>query len=441
MKDDIEELPRRTATLIVAASDSKDKSRADYVCDGTADQAEINQAINDLPTNGGKVLLLEGTYNISASITILKNNVTLEGQGAGTKLFLVNGANCNVIQVGNGSTALEGIRIANLRIDGNKANQTGTSHGIYFNAGPTCLITKSVVENCIIEGCYDNGILLFYSKNNTITGNQINSNGSCGIYLAALSNNTIIGNQINSNGGCGIYLYYTGNNTVTGNQINSNSSYGIYLYYTGNNTITENQVNANDSYGIYLYYSNNNTITENQVNANTSHGIYLASSDYNLIIGNRCQGNLGYGINISDAASDNNLVVKNYLTENIVGSLNDAGTGTIKGAFVDNDNVPGQGEHIQINTQTANYTLVLSDDGKLINMNSSSALTLTVPANSSVPFPIGTRIYVRKGGTGNVTISGATGVTINAPFGNTITTQYQTVVLMKVDTNTWDLLA
>jgi hypothetical protein len=98
-------------------------------------------------------------------------------------------------------------------------------------------------------------------------------------------------------------------------------------------------------------------------------------------------------------------------------------------------------EYIPINTQTTNYTLVFADAGKLINMNSSSALTLTVPANSSVPFPVGTRIYVRKGGTGDVTITGATGVTINAPFGNTITTQYQTVVLMKVDTNTWDLLA
>jgi hypothetical protein len=98
-------------------------------------------------------------------------------------------------------------------------------------------------------------------------------------------------------------------------------------------------------------------------------------------------------------------------------------------------------QYLAINTQTANYTLVLTDAGKLINMNSSSALTLTVPTNSSVAFPIGTIIKVRKGGAGDVTISGATGVTINAPFGNTITTQYQTVALMKVDTNTWDLLA
>jgi len=97
-------------------------------------------------------------------------------------------------------------------------------------------------------------------------------------------------------------------------------------------------------------------------------------------------------------------------------------------------------EYIPINTHTANYTLVFADAGKLINMNASAAVTLTVPANSSVPFPIGTRIYVRKGGTGDVTISGATGVTINQPFGNVLNTTAQWAVLIKIDTDTWDLV-
>jgi len=431
---------KRTATIIVAANDSLDKTRADYVCDGIADQEEINNAINALPTSGGRVLLLEGTYNISAPITILKNNVTLEGQGVGTKLFLVNEANCDVIQVGNGTTALEGIKIANLKIDGNKANQVETSHGIYFYGASGYLISKSVIENCIVENCYSSGIYCNYLENSIVTRNQTNLNDAAGIFLNYTNNTIVIENQLNSNFD-GIYMYSASYNTITENQANSNNRYGIYIRNSSNNnTIIGNQTNSN-GYGIYLYGSNDNIITENQANSNISYdGIYLAFSNNNTIIGNRCQGNGGYGINIYDSFSNNNLVVKNYLTGNTTGSLNDAGTGTIKGAFVDNDNVPGQREHLQINTQTTNYTLVLSDDGKLINMNASSAVTLTVPANSSVSFPIGTRIYVRKGGAGDVTISGATGVTINAPFGNTITTQYQTVALMKVGTDTWDLI-
>jgi hypothetical protein len=45
------------------------------------------------------------------------------------------------------------------------------------------------------------------------------------------------------------------------------------------------------------------------------------------------------------------------------------------------------------NANTGNYTLVLADRGKSILMNGSS-LTLTIPANSAVPFPVGTVIIV-----------------------------------------------
>jgi hypothetical protein len=45
------------------------------------------------------------------------------------------------------------------------------------------------------------------------------------------------------------------------------------------------------------------------------------------------------------------------------------------------------------NSQTANYQLVLADRGKSILMNGSS-LTLTIPANSAVAFPVGTVIII-----------------------------------------------
>ncbi len=75
------------ATKIVAASNTLDKTRADvgYVCDGTADQVEIQNAITALGTTGGAVYLLEGTYNISGSIN-MTTGVSLIGAGAGTSL-------------------------------------------------------------------------------------------------------------------------------------------------------------------------------------------------------------------------------------------------------------------------------------------------------------------------------------------------------------------
>ncbi|MGB9730018.1 MAG: hypothetical protein ACPL1B_09160, partial [Thermoprotei archaeon] len=76
-------------------------------------------------------------------------------------------------------------------------------------------------------------------------------------------------------------------------------------------------------------------------------------------------------------------------------------------------------QFITTNAQTGtSYTLALSDAGKLVVLTNSSAITVTVPANSSVPFPIGTQIDFLQGGTGKVTFSPASGVTINSKSGN-----------------------
>lgn len=98
----------------------------------------------------------------------------------------------------------------------------------------------------------------------------------------------------------------------------------------------------------------------------------------------------------------------------------------------------GYVDTLTFNAQTAGYTLVLSDAGKLVTMSSASALTLTIPLNASVAFPIGTCIYVSQAGAGTVTIAGAGGVTLVNPFSSfTTAAQYAEVRLLKTNTDTW----
>ena len=70
------------SALVVAASDSPDLSRAqaDYVCDGAADQVEIQRALSALGNAGGTVTLTEGTFYLSGDLNI-PSNVILEGKG------------------------------------------------------------------------------------------------------------------------------------------------------------------------------------------------------------------------------------------------------------------------------------------------------------------------------------------------------------------------
>lgn len=97
--------------------------------------------------------------------------------------------------------------------------------------------------------------------------------------------------------------------------------------------------------------------------------------------------------------------------------------------------------YITENAQTGTtYTLVIDDDHKLVSCSNSSAITLTIPTNESVAFPVGTQILILQKGTGQVTIGKATGVTVNSVNGaNKTVAQYSMAGLIKLATDTWIL--
>lgn len=97
-------------------------------------------------------------------------------------------------------------------------------------------------------------------------------------------------------------------------------------------------------------------------------------------------------------------------------------------------------KYLTVSTQTASYTLALSDAGKMVEMSVASANTLTVPPNSSVAFPVGTVIPVTQSSTGFTTITPGSGVTIVEPFSRfMLRKQNSTATLVKRATNTWVL--
>jgi parallel beta-helix repeat protein len=187
----------RSEAVLVAASNSSDadKAAADYVADGDTvaagdgDQVEINNALSRADPasaisgarKSGKVYLFAGTYTIDASVS-MPNNTTLVGAGRGTVITLPNSFNASINAVTNTTTGGNGtgVVVQNLRLDGNKANQTsGATNGIYFN-GVGSGTGSSAVQGGKIVGVWSNGwygghgINLSSSSNNTVTGNTDN---------------------------------------------------------------------------------------------------------------------------------------------------------------------------------------------------------------------------------------------------------------------------
>ena len=188
----------------------------DYLCDGTADQVEIIAALNALPATGGEVVILDGTYNITASINIPKNNVSIRGNGNATilKRMFNSSIQEGVITLTNRS----GCKIANLQIDGNKVSYTSTNNnGIYLSSSSNNTITGNTCNN------NDSGIYLSSSSNNTITGNTcIRGTGQAGDYISTqhtirlvgtsnnynlISNNNCMGKAVTVDGGTGNSVY------------------------------------------------------------------------------------------------------------------------------------------------------------------------------------------------------------------------------------------
>jgi hypothetical protein len=91
-----------------------------------------------------------------------------------------------------------------------------------------------------------------------------------------------------------------------------------------------------------------------------------------------------------------------------------------------------------LNTQTASYTLVLADAGKVIPVSNASANNVTVPPNSSVAFPTGSVITLIQTGAGQTTIVAGAGVTIQSENSKLkLKAQYATAGLLKIATDTW----
>jgi parallel beta-helix repeat protein len=365
----------RGRTIVVAASNSIDTTLAPaaYRCDGVDDQVEINAAIVALGATGGTVILLEGTYNITASIN-LASNTTLMGEGAGTLLRIPNGHNADLAVISGNQVS--NVLVAELRADGNKANQAaGNGQGVYFNT-----VTYSKIVNCWMEnmnsgiGDLGEGIYLLDSDYITVANNTCVENEDCGIclegssyntiednvsynndgegielYLAGNNGNAIVGNNCQSNGGSGIVLWgASDSNTIVGNISQDNTDHGVYFFTSagvgpsyctiaGNVTMgngdtgifldrdcAHNLIDGNncstDLIGIHLYSSDNNTITGNNCSITQFYGIELTDSDNNTVTGNTCGGPIfvtGPDVGIGLFDSNYNLITGNTCNQNL----------------------------------------------------------------------------------------------------------------------------
>jgi hypothetical protein len=139
----------RAATVLVAANNAPTavKNAADYLCDGTDDEVQINQAATDIGSTG-KLQLSEGTFSINnGGVVCNGHSVTIEGAGRGhranathgasaigTRLIAASGITGPILTVAaaSGSEPLYGSFLKDFSIDG--AGLGTTIDGIFWRS-------------------------------------------------------------------------------------------------------------------------------------------------------------------------------------------------------------------------------------------------------------------------------------------------------------------
>ncbi|MFX0187679.1 MAG: NosD domain-containing protein [Candidatus Hodarchaeota archaeon] len=162
------------------------------------------------------------------------------------------------------------------------------------------------IENCEVynSGSFvlDAGIKLYNTINGKIINNICSQNKN-GIFLWNSNDNTVSGNIANKNDNIGIPIVYSDDNTISGNIINDNSDAGLFLFVSERNTVSGNTVNDNDAEGLYLYSSDDNSVTGNNFIDNTYGILIMGTSSYNTFYLNSF-----YSSSISHAKYDSSYI-------------------------------------------------------------------------------------------------------------------------------------
>lgn len=383
----------RSATYVVAASNAPAhvKAQADYVCDGTDDNVEIQVALNALPAGGGVVQLTAGTFTLSANIVAYGSYRTLQGTGSATIIkattdvvvilsnyavwrnLTFDGQSARSVRPYTNGTdwLMENITMLNSTQPAGFALATNVRGKIinssFFPAGDSralALTTNDTyVENVYINGVNSttDGLVGINSpaiSNVVFNGGTIkNSANGVAIYTAVDATNVKILNMTIDNTRNGIYNQanygVTANNYLTnigvangidtglanyavimGNIINGIASTGInvagnYVTVVGN---TVNSATGSSGNGIVVESTGYTSIVGNTVTNNVQYGILVygtvaTNSKYNTIVGNTAKGN-GYGIAETATYSDYNLIEGNTVYNNVIAQIQAPGPNT-----------------------------------------------------------------------------------------------------------------
>ncbi len=317
----------KTDTLVKPFITVGTSGAVDYLCDGTADDVQIQQALTAVGTAGGGIVLIKkGTYDITAILTI-PSNITLQGEGWVT-ILKASVSLYSILRNSDTTNGNNNIIIRDLMLDGNylagtaSASPNGYDGIIYFRTNAHACTGCKVINCKVIKSNTGGGIsfsdILFNQDQVTDTSSAWNGCGiyNCWVEDVGVGSGGAVGNTkgIRTVGASNIEIannyvkdvqdqaIHTANgkyinihhNLLTNADITTSYGGGIWLSYeTSDSNISDNIIGTSNAfYGFAIYsqfgYAINNVIANNIIYKSYG-GIYVVGSKTQV------EGNIIYG--------------------------------------------------------------------------------------------------------------------------------------------------
>lgn len=242
---------KKYATFVIGTSTAGwTEADCDYLCDGTEDDVEFNDAISNFPDIGGEIVVLPGQYNISNTINmsgiVSSPAGCIRGAGSWTRsvhLVWTGQYTSSAISTGSSSTEKYSIMniyngsVSNIFFDMNNASAASGNIGVslgtlgvckncYFLRCPTSVkcVNTATVRNCYIGSSTGTQTYGIYATGGYVLNNYCPSLGfeyaiytNTGRYTATI----ISGNLLDStySGAGGITCSGYGTATLVSNNI------------------------------------------------------------------------------------------------------------------------------------------------------------------------------------------------------------------------------